>query len=376
MAQPLSGPGVGLPLPQNLYPSELFGLAYDSSNPYFGLEAGEALTIPAGDWYIGVGQYSILQYLDPQTGLWRGVEATRDGVTFVKSDGFTTRIANLTGCPVGGVVTAAGSGYVAGSTTVTPSAGNSTWSAVVGGKLTSPTVVTAGSGFTIPPLVFIPGPPVGGMQATAVAALTSGAVSSVTLVNAGGGYIGTTITATILPSPFDPNLSNCVAGSVTFTVGGAGTLAGVLCTNPGETLAAPNSLTLTVAGNGTGGTASPVVLQTVSSASVTTNGAGYPDSANLLLTSAGGRNTAADAVGNPTLSKTGFVPRPVNGVAATTSAGAIATANLTIYDGGLFTAAPSPLILDSLGTTAPTTVAVVSFTMGGVSDTVFLQPAP
>ena len=69
MPAPLSGPGVGLQLPQNLYPTELANAPFDFSNPNISLAPGDAIPLPAGTWYLDLGLYSVLQYLDPVTGV-------------------------------------------------------------------------------------------------------------------------------------------------------------------------------------------------------------------------------------------------------------------------------------------------------------------
>jgi len=66
----LSGPGIGLPFPQNLYPTELQNAAQDASSNRVPLAPGDSFVIPAGDWYINLGFYCVLQYLDPVTGTW------------------------------------------------------------------------------------------------------------------------------------------------------------------------------------------------------------------------------------------------------------------------------------------------------------------
>src|ERR1017187_3187303 len=102
MSQGLSGPGLGLPPPQNLYPTLLLNAPVDASSNRIGLAAGQVFNLPAGNWLVPLRSYCILQYQDPVNGNWTmGATAAWDGGTkFVKSDGFSIRIANLTGCPV------------------------------------------------------------------------------------------------------------------------------------------------------------------------------------------------------------------------------------------------------------------------------------
>src|ERR1700690_2019749 len=96
----LSGPGIGLPYPQNLYPSELFNAPADASSNRLALAPGDSFVIPAGDWTISLGMYCVLEYLDPVTNVWTMAagSALNRGAILISTDGFNIRIANLTGC--------------------------------------------------------------------------------------------------------------------------------------------------------------------------------------------------------------------------------------------------------------------------------------
>src|SRR5574337_628391 len=140
MRNNIAGPGQGLQLPQYLYPSELYNAPYDFSNNYQTLSPGDAIPVPAGTWFLQVGAYSCLQFLDPVTATWRMVDAVRGQPFWFQSDGFNFRIANLTGCPVAAVVAGGGSSFAASTATITASTGGSTWQAIVGGSLSVSTV--------------------------------------------------------------------------------------------------------------------------------------------------------------------------------------------------------------------------------------------
>src|SRR5215469_16499271 len=168
MPQPLGGPGLGLPIPQNLYPTELNNAPYDVPNNIVSLAGGSNINVPAGDWYIDMGESSFLQYLDPILGIWKTHNANRGGLTFVKSDGFNCRLANQTGTPIGAIVIAGGSSYVQASTTITPSTGNSTWQAIVGGQVSYTSMSANGANYGATPIVLIAAPPPGGVPASAV----------------------------------------------------------------------------------------------------------------------------------------------------------------------------------------------------------------
>src|SRR5581483_11187806 len=338
MPQPLNGPGNGLPLPTYLYPSELYNAPYDTSTNELTLEPGEAITLPAGDWYVGSGNVSMVQFQDPISGTWRGHESARTGMQFVKSDGFNARIANLTGCMIGAIVVAGGSGYTQAKATVTASAGNSTWQPIVGGQCSVVTVTgAAGLTYTQQPLVFIPAPPSPGIPATAVALLTGGTVSSVSLTNVGAGYT-TAPTALILPSPYDPSppTSN---PTVTLGLVGAGSITGVLCTNAGSPVTSLPTLT---AGGGTvAASIVAVQLTTVTSVVVTGAGSGYGSAAEI--TTVGGQPAGTPQWVNPAFEFNLYRPRKAS-IGATLSAGSI-TGFGTIYDGGLFAGTPTALVV-------------------------------
>src|SRR6266446_551228 len=115
MPTPLSGPGLGLQIPQNLYPSELTSAPYDYGTNRVGLPAGTEIPVPAGVWYISLGMYLIAEYFDPVMNVWVWAASgmwNMGAPFYVKSDGFNWRIANRLACPVGAVVLAGGTGQV------------------------------------------------------------------------------------------------------------------------------------------------------------------------------------------------------------------------------------------------------------------------
>jgi hypothetical protein len=382
MPQFLSGPGVGLAFPTNLYPSELTNAPLDSPGNQLGMAPGDVLVLPAGDWYISLGFYLVLQFLDPVTNVWQmaSSSAYHRGTLHASSDGFNCRIANLTGCVVSASVVNGGTNYVQATTTITAIGGftgaSPTLLPIVGGalKISGGTLTANGAGYGVPPIVMIPPPPpaqvnangVGGIPAAAIAIIASGTVSSISMINQGAGY-PTAPVAVIVPSPFDPNLSTGItAATVTFTLGSAGVIMGALVTNSGSPL--PNgslaSVTLSVGGAGTSGSLTANVLQTVVSSSVT--GAGSGGSA--YVTTSGGVPVAG--IGNsPSAEGIAWLPRP-----AQISSSATANSAGTIYDGGLFESAPAAAVVPGIGATS--TIATVALTMGSFYDIAVVQPAP
>ncbi len=372
----VGGPGVGLPYPANLYPSELNNAPADAPTNYIGLGGGDTVTLPAGDLYVDGGGYAVLQYLDPVTGIWRGAQPV-NGAFIQVFGNQNVRLANLTGCPVAAIIANGGSGFAQATAQVTSNVGGSTWQAVVGGSLSVSTISVVGAGYTIPPVVFIPAPPPGaGVQATAHTTIASGTVASVVLDNRGAGYT-TAPQAVILPSPMDPNYGSTLItqASVTLVLNAAqsGAITAALCTNSGAPLATLSALTLTAAGGaGAGATITPQVMQSVVSASVVAGGGGWGTATVPagVTTTGGGGNTSTSAIVNPGVELTGYRPRQAQIAVTTSGAGAISAP--VVLDSGLFLSAPTPVIIP--GGTIPTTLASIALTMGAVNATVFIQP--
>lgn len=368
MAGFLSGPGVGLPIPGSYYPATNApnGPVLPPSNT-FTLSPGNAVVIPRGRYLVHLGGYALVQMLEPVTQSWMPFASSRVSPVEVDSDGVNFRVANMTGCALAAVVTNGGSSYVAGSTTVTPSAGNSQWVPVIGGRIHVTVSITAsGSGYTVPPLVFIPPPPAPGVQATAVAVLSSGTVSSITIVNQGAGYQSAP-TPVITPNPADPAAaSGAITSEATavLTLIGTGTVSAVLCANSGASFATVPSLT--IAGAGSSAAATIVPMWTITGTSITSGGAGY--AADNMITTLGGRTSATPAYTNPEVELTGYIPRQAQITVGGVTGGTITTVG-SIIDGGLFTGTPTTLLVGG----APSTAATIGFTLGSVNTTVRMQ---
>jgi hypothetical protein len=274
MAQMISGPGVGLPPPQALYPSTLNLSPYTAPTNRAALKPASTITIPAGQFIVGVtGVISALQYLDPVRLEWVNVLGPGAAwATIVKSDGFNWRVCNLSDSWYTGIVTAAGSGYSQASTTVTAGTGNSTWNPIIGGAIGTITVVTAGSGYTMTPTVFIPSPPAPGIAATALATLSTGTISTITVSGAvaGAGYL-VAPPIVIVPDPTDPALAAGLItnGTATCVLTGAGTLTGLLLKNAGQPLTTAPTLTVNGVGASATATTSPATVVAAANDTVT-----------------------------------------------------------------------------------------------------------
>lgn len=392
MPAPLSGPGIGLALPQYLYPTELQNAPYDVGTNKIALAPGDALPVPAGTWYLTLGFYCVLQYLDPVTGVWAMGSSAAYGrsMVYVKSDGFNVRVANLTGCPTGASIVAQGTNYVQATTSIAVvGGGGSLWQPIVGGALGFSSVVTAnaGAGYGVAPLVFIPAPPpasnnangVGGVQATGYCGISGGTVSGFTFTNVGAGYQTAPIPV-VLPNPTDPNINTGItAATLAFSLVTGGGITAALCTNNGAALSNPNSITLTVSGAGASASLSVFSLQCVTTASVTTGaGLGYGTISALLTTIGGVPPTGT--VTNPDFNRIAWLPRPAQVGIAVTGAGSVAPQAGTIYDGGLFNTNAIPNFVlagtPGLAGTGSVNVLGIALTMGSQTDFVTMQPAP
>jgi len=384
----LSGPGQGLQFPQNLYPSELANSPYDASSNRQALAPGESILVPRGDWLVTTGFYAIIQHLDPVTGTWVVGQggAYERGTAVVSSDGFNVRIANMTGCPVGAVVTQYGGGWVQSSTTISVTGGGgSTWAPIVGGQLGSASITSAGAGYGVAPLVFIPPPPpaannsngVGGIQAAGYAVIASGTVSAFTLTNPGAGYPSAP-KVVVVPSPFDPNLATGItAATITVLTTGSGSITGALCTNSGAPISNPANITLTVAGAGSNATIVPIMCQCVTAVSLSGTGTGLGTVAGLI-TSVGGAPSVGTIVNSPEFNHTAWIPRPLQAQYAITNAGTAAAQVGTIIDGGLFMGIPTAIQLAGpmagQGQAGSIVGSTIALTMGSTPDWIQIQP--
>lgn len=338
------------------------------------LQAGNGLLIPAGGWMVGK-KYARVQQLDPVSGIWRNIGD--DGPwSVVQSDGFNTRLMNQTGCAIGALITNAGSAYTS-APTVTPSAGSSLWQAIIGGAInTTVTVVAGGSGYVYPPLVQFSAPANPGIPATGYCTLSSGAVSTVTVVDQGAGYtIAPTVTFVNDPREGLNGLGTGAGAAATAVLTGAGTMTGLVCLDHGTPL---TSLpTLSFSGGGGSSAAATVLMDwSVTGGAVTTAGAAYSAGAGFALVTAVNRLTAGSAaITNPTFMANLLRQRPAQILFPTSSGGALTATGLQVADGGHYTFAPAAgdIIIDG-GTAIITTAALVTLTVGGITDVVSMIP--
>jgi hypothetical protein len=368
------------------------------------LNAGNTLS---GQYVLQLGQYTTLQVYDAGLQYWRNVNIGPMQLVPVSSDGINYRIINSTGCPVGALVTAAGSGgtngffgynqsraainIVNGITTlgnaiftITPSAGGSLWNAIVGGAINTTISLTGtvyqnnpvfggtGTSFTAsggsnylaaPLLVFTP-PPNQGQQPyilpEAICTISAGAINSITVTQQGAGLLGLP-GITVVNAYGDTTGGGALLGWIAANAGqvGSGTVMAMWPTFPGTALTAVP----TFAYGGTSNpapTATAIMNFTITSFTTGTAGVGYVGAGGIVF---GGIVAGSAANTNPILDKALSipVPPPLN-VAATTGIPTLAGP----FGGVNFQAIP--LYAAFSAGAAASTAAAITANVGGASD--------
>ena len=374
---------VGLPLvSQPLYPpglaQNLTSLAYQNR---VSLPPGGDIIIPPGQWMINVLFNSQLQMLDPVTQTWVPYcPQPGANIQAVESDGVNYRVMNPTGFPIGAVVNASGSGFTSAPAIAAANPTGSLWTAVIGGGIASlscPSTVAnaSGVGYSVPPILCIAPPPSPGVQATAVCAISGGAISNFTVINPGAGYpSGSPPVVIAIPQQSDVNFgvgstTNTTNATVTANISYAGNITAVLLTNEGSQPASlPPALSFS-GGGGSGAAATAILAQVVTAVTVTSGGTGFP-AAGAILSAGGSIYTQTSGQGtisiNPSVTNNLLaVPRPF--VATSVQGSSTGVQVGQIIDNGLFTA--PPLLYSVPNGTGFFATPV----MGSINDTVFLQ---
>lgn len=374
----IGGVGIGLPTK---------GLFYTGGSNHIPLPAGTAFVLPAGKWFVDSGPYSFVQFFDPITLLWRTVaQQTPDVPNLVVSDGANVRVANLSGCVVGAVITNAGSGLtngIGGTVTATPSAGGSGWRVIVGGAVnTSVTLPTfKGANYTYPPAVLVSPPPPGGIPCTAKAVISGGALTSITVQNQGAGY-SVVPTFTFVSDPKDPNNPTYFPSTATpinpiltatATLTGSGTVTALVVTDPGNPLTATPTFTFSPASTIA---ATALMNYTVTNFTVAAGGAVYGNAQPFFLYGSNpGISAATPIYTNPAIEKgiTQMRMPVINGTS--TAGGAIQTTSSIIVDAGLgIQVAGGNMGVIPAGNALPTTIAQATTIVGGTDDYFILMP--
>lgn len=377
-----------------------------------GLAPGQVFYLPPGNYYFNAGQQTVAQVQDSTNAIWRNVAWPGASTTIFSADGYNYRLANLSGCCAGALITVAGSGGTNGigatatgavvSFGAAPANGvAATAYPIVGGKLSGLTIAAGGSGFVMPPQLLIDPPPFGGIQATATCTISGGVINAVTLQNAGAGYIATpnvyiipqfatypgvgqpvnaTIPVNIIPpgtvlGPIGPPMLPAInffggvpiTGGASITVNGltgSGTLTGIVMTNYGA---------------GYTGTTIPSITFT----GITSSAATAIMSLCVTAVGTGGAAGTGYTIGAPWESSLGLVattdgcngvfnPIPARGVIASTTG--FTTSAATIENPG-FGLQKVPVASILPFTTTPSSISTTTLTCGGQFDISYLQPA-
>jgi hypothetical protein len=366
-----SGPGMLLPVNMNVY-NRASGLYANPGAGPIALAAGASFVIPAGQWFLNLGGFSFLQVYDPILGGWRTMGSQGNDNKAVLSDGQNFRVANLSGCMVGAIVSNVGSGYTS-APTVTPSSGTTAWRAIVGGAINSTvTVTTAGAGYNYPPVLLFDPPPAGGVQASAVATVSAGAISAVTVIDQGAGYV-TAPNITVIPDPRDTITTQAVL-TVNATLAGSGTVTAVICTDHGAPVSAVPTLSF-AGGGGSSAAATAIACFTVTAFTVGAGGAAYGNAQPFFIMAGRGKlQTTPGAVVNPSVGTGMFLPRSALIYGVSTAGGAIQTTSSEVQDGGIHQRLPVGAVIPA-GNSIPTTIGEVTMTAGGVTDVSYLYQA-
>ena len=343
------------------------------------LPSGGAYILPSGNYLMQPGQYTVAQWWDALTQIWRNFTGPfTAGQQLIAADGFNTRLLNPTGSVVGAYVTNGGSGYPNGIypagtaptgsyVIATASAGLANFNVVVGGAInTSVTITNAGVGYNNPPNLQASDPPVGGLRASAIAAVSGGAITGVTVIDQGAGYTAAP-TWTITPDARD---SITTAAVLTSTTTNSGRVTAVtLGTNGGQGYTATPTISFS-ASAGSSAAATSVMCYTVTGLSSITGGSANQTAATMVFSSPYISASKTNAPVNPTYEQELVTPRW--GTATTTlSSGVAQTA--PIMDGGIHESTSVTITSTSAwGTAAPTSSVTGTIAVGGVTDMTYL----
>ncbi len=356
---------------------------------------GQTFLIPCGTWLVSPGRYSLIQWLDTNGGKWRNYTAQPGQSSVIESDGNNQRVANLTGCPIGAIITNVGNGNVTNgyqSVTVTPSAGNSTWGVLHGGSVNANCNVVAGGNYSLPPIIMWS--PAANQTVPYVAPqfnciMSGNAISAVSVVDQGAGLTAVG-SITVVQQAGDPNPgggSIIVAGN---NLTNSGNMTALWPLTPGQngntglksiptlTFGTPSSAAATVIMNF-------CVTDAIGTANVGAN-LGAAGTVFMIMAANAIAGTGLVTLGNAGNSNV-QVANSVNDYEAwparncwlssnTNSLAQASNANLQVVDAGFgFQAIPILTVISSNNNQAQQNVGNATFTAGvsGVQDTTYFQ---
>lgn len=357
---------------------------------------GQTFILPAAQWQVACGRYTLPQWYDTNTYRWRNFTNQPGQLTTISSDGQNFRIANTTGTPVAAVINNMGAGNATNgynTVGVTVSAGNSTWGTLVGGSLNTTAVFgTQNGNYALPPLVvwvpaanqtfpFIP-------PTFCVSIAANGNVSGMNVVNMGAGLTGAG-NVTLIQQPGDTNPGNANI-TLNTTLTNSGNLTALWPLTPGTEVTAVPTFTFNVGG---GMAANAVMNFTVTGLGNTVGnvGANYGATQPVIFISANGRmagvGLAPSGVGgnsntlvvNPDYDINFTMPRMAWLTGNSCSTGVLGNGNVMVQDGGfglqaipIMAALPANSNGNGAGASGWVQGAFVA-QVGGVRDTSYLQ---
>lgn len=365
----------------------------------------------SGQYFLQVGPLTTLQVYDAGLNYWRGIHVGRDSSFTISSDGTNYRLVNTTGCPVGAIVTAAGSGgtngfygynqqrqaitIVNGATTIgntvftiTPSAGGSLWNAIVGGMVNSTISLSGtvyqngpfggtgtsatgsgGSNYQAPPMIVFAPPPNQGAQPyvlpQAVCTISGGAINSITMTQQGAGLLGLP-QITVVPQFGDTQGGGAVLGWTSGNSSQVNSGAVSLMWPTFYGTAQTSVPTFTYGGSASPGPTATAIMNFTITAFGGSGGVGYGTTPGGIIFGGVVAGTPANnSPGNPSFDKGLSIPinPPIN-VATATGIPTLAGP----FGGSNYQAVPSYCAIPN-GTAAPGTANTNTCTVGGANDT-------
>lgn len=380
-----------LPFPQAGTPALFTGGNPGPGTPnHISLASGGMYVLPAGQYLVGTGRQTVLQWYDPLSLMWRNLSPPQNNGILVSSDGASYRLFNASGVVVGGQITNAGTSAtvngigqlvngVAVSFGAAPTNGvAATGYAITGGSInTTITITTAGAGYKLPPTLVIDPPPAGGIQATAQVTTLSaaGAITAVTVLNAGAGYATVPLVRVIPAFGETPTTQGVL--TVNATLGGSGTLTGLVIQNPGSLYLGTAIPTIAFSGGGlAGGVAATAVMSfCLQSVTITNAGAVYTTATfHPWISSLGSVQNVAAGANTTAFNNDWLGGRPARGTANSGAGTTIAA--VSIEDQGFGFQKVPTIGIATAGTTVPTTIALLTPVVGSQTDTSLVQPLP
>ena len=263
---------------------------------------------------------------------------------------------------------------------------------VSAGKIVSIDVIAPGAGYTNPVIVITGGSgtgaaatattknvqEAGGVQPTARAVLSGGAITGINLSSGGSGYTSAP-TVTIVPGSGDSG----IGAQATAVLSGSG-LTGITVSNKGSNYSSP-TISFT-GGGGEGAQASAVLEGSVTNITLISPGSGYTSAPTVTLTGGGGSGATAVATtdGNIITSiaivsgGVGYTSEPSVVITGGGGTGAVADSvvdydkinSITVTSAGTgYTSAPTVVITDSTGSGAVATAAIGTSSIASIAIT-------